>query len=281
MKYFSRFGSIEDLRVIKDSSNSNKTYGFVLYKRKSDYEKVFAQGTQHKVDKIIVDCKPSMLKEELKEMKRKKRREERNKLQLTNSEVLPIPLSTKAEPFEAPELAIQEADYEPRRRDAILTSHNLGNLDLEMFTKERSLSKDGSTIGTHKEEPKRNNEASSFNFSKFAVSINVSQVFKNSELSGYSKNEDYNPDLEIDEMNFPIKLKASKSRESNILRMSGFDIRNRVSKSANTNELLDEPTCNVFEEGYPFELKEESEHLENSPDDILFRLQDDDLFCQF
>jgi hypothetical protein len=72
--YFSKFGEIEDTRVIRDNKKKNKPriYGFVLFTQKQSLEKVTEIGLYHDLGgSIIAQCKPTLLREELKEIQKK------------------------------------------------------------------------------------------------------------------------------------------------------------------------------------------------------------------
>ena len=94
--YFSKFGEVEDTRVIHEQKKKNKTknFGFVLFKGIKGMENVLAEGEIHILAGVEVECKPTLLKEELKqiqqknaemlkeqnlEKKRKKRREKKKR----------------------------------------------------------------------------------------------------------------------------------------------------------------------------------------------------------
>lgn len=68
-EYFIKYGEIEDLRVIVDKKKVNfKKYGFVLFKKGSSLNQVLEESLTHTIAPgVSVDCKQTLLREELKE----------------------------------------------------------------------------------------------------------------------------------------------------------------------------------------------------------------------
>lgn len=65
-KYFSKFGKVEDTRIILDRYKTKyKGFGFVLFKSDKSLAKVLKSGHSHKVGGVILDCRQTMLREEL------------------------------------------------------------------------------------------------------------------------------------------------------------------------------------------------------------------------
>jgi heterogeneous nuclear ribonucleoprotein A1/A3 len=64
--YFSRFGHVEEARIIHDPQKlKSKGFGFVLFSGGDALAKVLAEGNGHKIEGCIIDCRPTMLREEL------------------------------------------------------------------------------------------------------------------------------------------------------------------------------------------------------------------------
>lgn len=67
--FFERYGSLEDVRVILDQKKSKqKKYGFVLYKERSALNEVVKLGSKIEIAPgVLIDCKQTLLREELKQ----------------------------------------------------------------------------------------------------------------------------------------------------------------------------------------------------------------------
>ena len=67
--FFEKFGELEDMRVIVDQKkNKTKRYGFVLYKERSSLQEVVKLGTELEISPgIVIECKQTLLREELKQ----------------------------------------------------------------------------------------------------------------------------------------------------------------------------------------------------------------------
>ena len=78
--YFGKFGRIEDVRIIRDKSKKNrvKIYGFVLFEDENSLEEVKKTGLMHHLPNgLTIQCKQTMLREELKEAQKKEAEEMR------------------------------------------------------------------------------------------------------------------------------------------------------------------------------------------------------------
>lgn len=73
--YFSKYGEIEDFRLIKENKKKTKDmkiYGFVLFKQKSSLEALSEEKPEHEIHpNVTLECKPTLLREELKEIQLK------------------------------------------------------------------------------------------------------------------------------------------------------------------------------------------------------------------
>lgn len=74
--HFSKYGEIESLRVIheKRKNGTQKNFAFVLFKDKISLQKSVEISTLHKINGFEIDCKPTKLREELKEIQLKKQK---------------------------------------------------------------------------------------------------------------------------------------------------------------------------------------------------------------
>jgi len=67
--FFGKYGELEDVRVIVDQKKSKKKkkYGFVLYKEREPLAEVVKLGCKIEIAPgTIIDCKQTLLREELK-----------------------------------------------------------------------------------------------------------------------------------------------------------------------------------------------------------------------
>ena len=69
-RYFSKYGKILQVKIVheKRKNGQEKNYGFVLFADKGSMLKVFRDGENHKVRGLRVDCKPTLLRDELKQI---------------------------------------------------------------------------------------------------------------------------------------------------------------------------------------------------------------------
>ena len=68
--FFGKFGELEDVRVIIDQKKTKKKkkYGFVLFKEKAPLSEVEKLGSKIEIAPgVIIDCKQTLLREELKQ----------------------------------------------------------------------------------------------------------------------------------------------------------------------------------------------------------------------
>lgn len=77
--YFSKYGEIENLRVIheKRKNGTQKNFAFILFKDKFSLKKSIEKSTFHKVGGFDVECKPTKLREELKEIQLEKQKKKK------------------------------------------------------------------------------------------------------------------------------------------------------------------------------------------------------------
>lgn len=74
VNYFKRFGEIDDFRLIKEKKKNRdqKVYGFVLFKYKESLRELEKHDLRHEIKEgVFLECKPTLLREELKEMQLK------------------------------------------------------------------------------------------------------------------------------------------------------------------------------------------------------------------
>lgn len=73
-EHFEAYGEIEHLRVIheKRKNGSQKNFAFVLYKHKDSLQRSIEVSMLHNIKGFEVDCKPTKLREELKQIQLKK-----------------------------------------------------------------------------------------------------------------------------------------------------------------------------------------------------------------
>lgn len=70
--YFKQFGDIEDVRIIRDKEeNVMRGFGFVLFKDRLSYNRVFEHGEIHQIKGKDVECRRVLLRDELQNMQPK------------------------------------------------------------------------------------------------------------------------------------------------------------------------------------------------------------------
>lgn len=66
-KYYEEYGSVQDTRVIHDPEKGKENgYGFVLFKTREGLQKSLVQGNDHIIDGYQLECRQTMLREEMK-----------------------------------------------------------------------------------------------------------------------------------------------------------------------------------------------------------------------
>ena len=79
-QYFTKYGEVEDTRIIREKKKKKiKIFGFVLFRKENDMRKVFKDGLVHDVQGVQIECKPTLLREELKTIKQQKAIEQKEK----------------------------------------------------------------------------------------------------------------------------------------------------------------------------------------------------------
>lgn len=72
IQYFKKFGRIEECKIYFENTNkkgSYKGYGFILFKDKDTMQKVLDEDEFHTINDCKFQCKPILLKDELKKVK--------------------------------------------------------------------------------------------------------------------------------------------------------------------------------------------------------------------
>jgi RNA recognition motif-containing protein len=65
-KYFTKYGEVEETRIIHDPQKiKSKGFGFVLFSDGEALTKVLNEGHTHTIEGHTIDCRPTMLREEL------------------------------------------------------------------------------------------------------------------------------------------------------------------------------------------------------------------------
>lgn len=203
--YFEKFGEIESVRIVKSDSKKkqkDKIYGFVLFKRRDSLLWVMNIGETHHIQEIEVQCRHSLLKEELKQLK--------------NAEKAALSNNLQCSPHSQQEVSRSRSSATMSR--FIISDFWVGNpekVDLEKnITPDTSLKNTQNfVLGTSIHNSDTSEQGTRFNFSKFATSENSSEysgIIRNSVLSLFSKDtkQSSNP-LENDCPQLQTQLNAS------------------------------------------------------------------------
>lgn len=87
--YFQKFGKLDDVRIIYDKvENCPRGFGFILFNDRVSAIKVFEKGEIHEVNGYNIECRPTLLREELQQCK------DDESVQ-SASQTLPLPLQTQ------------------------------------------------------------------------------------------------------------------------------------------------------------------------------------------
>lgn len=65
--YFEQFGDVESTNIIVEpNSQKSRGFGFIVFKDKDTIEEVLNHRDKHFLNKKWIDCKPALLREEIK-----------------------------------------------------------------------------------------------------------------------------------------------------------------------------------------------------------------------
>jgi len=216
------------LRIIKDKAKKNKIYGFVIFSSQDGYDSALQKLKKHRINGIKIDCKPSLLKEDLKKLKKKKKLDEKYTKSKSRTKGS---LKLDAEPFSLSTAGTRQSEeLENNRRDAVLSSIFLESLHMDQSLGLAIDQDDKLTQSTQiKEQASETFQNNGFNFSKFNIAT-TQHSYRNSNLTGYSQNAQKGM-LEI-----PHSIFQTRSREASQQKDLEYEIRQRMSKTINPQE---------------------------------------------
>lgn len=115
--YFSQYGQLESVRVIheKRKNGTQKNFSFILFKSNQGLESSIKETTLHKIRGHIIDCKPTKLREELKQIQQEKQNKKSKKgkkkttSKKSNDEKLIIHQKNKLDKIPIPKITVTQS----------------------------------------------------------------------------------------------------------------------------------------------------------------------------